>query len=221
MLLVPLLAASEFKCQLNAYNFVTVTECFYERVLDRQGASRGTGVPPSALGSLSSWSVWQLLWVWQCCAAQPRCPGVLTFWMWLCAWACVCVCVHQHLLGCGPGAQTGSSSTQTNILYHSLVRRVCAWVRSCECMFLCTCLATVCVTNILTLYALCAHHLHWGIVLPRRVKVCFCADSQLALHLVIALDHTGIKFGHYVSQLISGHVRTSWTNVSSSAKSDI
>lgn len=57
MLLVPLLAVSEFKCQLNAYNFVTVTECFYERVLDRQGASHGTGVPPSALGSLSSWSV--------------------------------------------------------------------------------------------------------------------------------------------------------------------
>lgn len=93
MLLVPLLAASEFKCQLNAYNFVTVTECFYERVLDRQGASRGTGVPPSALGSLSSWSVWQLLWVWQCCAAQPRCPGVHTFWMWLCVCVSECVCV--------------------------------------------------------------------------------------------------------------------------------
>lgn len=44
-------------------------------------------------------------------------PGVQVFLVSVCD----CVNTHQHLLGCGPGAQTGSSSTQTNILYQLLI----------------------------------------------------------------------------------------------------
>lgn len=61
-------------------------------------------------------------------------------------------------------------------------------------MIVTKCLAEMCVTNILILYALCTYHLHCRIVLPTHVKVCFCFDCQFALHRAIALDHTGIEF---------------------------
>lgn len=193
------------------------SECFYERVLDRQRASHGTGVFPSALGSLSSWSVWQLLWVLTvlCSLDQvSRCS-------YLCVW------MRQHLPHRGPGAQTGSSSTQTNILYQSLIRCVCVcvsvhtFVSMCKNVYLSPDLLQKCVLNRLMLYALHTHHLHWRIGLPRLVKVSFCADIQLALHLVIALDHSGFRFWHFVSLPIFFHVSRLWTNVSSSAKSNI
>lgn len=76
------------------------------------------------------------------------------------------------------------------------------------------------VTNTLTLYAPCTHHLHCRLVLPGHVTVCFCSDCQSALHLEIALDHTSIRFWHIVSLLISVHLRTPRTNMSSSAKSN-
>lgn len=148
MLLVPLLAVSEFKCQLNAYNFVTVTECFMRGFSTDRGPSHGTGVPPSALGSLSSWSVCD-----SSCesdsAAQPG-PGVQLFLLS----DCDCVCTHQHLLGCGPGAQTGSSSTQTNILCHSLSRYMCACVCVCECIFVAIYRESVCNQHTNTVHPL-------------------------------------------------------------------
>lgn len=156
MLLVPLLAVSEFKCQLNAYNFVTVTECFMRGFSTDRGPSHGTGVPPSALGSLSSWSVCD-----SSCesdsAAQPG-PGVQLFLLS----ECDCACVHAPTPAWLWPWGTDRFKFHPNKHPVPLAQQV--YVCMCVCVYVNVYLSPytgkVCVTNIPILYTLYTHHLH-------------------------------------------------------------
>lgn len=97
MLLVPLLALSEFKWQLKYLQLCHSDRVFYERVLERQSSSR-TGVPPSALGSVSSWSVFMK-------ALTVLCSLVQVFYF-LCVCVCACVCVYVDVHVCVGGGDT-------------------------------------------------------------------------------------------------------------------
>lgn len=133
MLLVPLLAASEFKCQLNAYNFVAVTECFYERVLDRQG-----GLPWHRCAPLSS----RVTFILECVTAPvnltvlcspaqvSRCSYFLNVIV------CVCVCSNTCLVVALGHRQVQVPPKQTSCTTRSLdvCARVCTCPRACTCV---------------------------------------------------------------------------------------
>lgn len=165
---------------------------FFERVLNRQGALlRHRCAPLSSKGHFHSGVCVTAPVSQQCCAASP---GVQMFLLSACD---VCTLTPAWLC---PGAQTGLSSTQTNILCHSPIRHICA------CVYVIACLPPyirkLCVTNLLIVYMP-------SVVINCTEGLCylvyFCADSPF--HLVTALDHAGIRFWHFVSQLIFGHVR--------------
>lgn len=125
---------------------------FYERVLDRQGALPWHRCAPlSSRVTFILECVWQLLWVWQCCAAWPRCPVVLTVWMWLCVCArtntCLAVALGHRQVQVPP-KQTLCATRSAGICVH-----VCVYVN----VYLSPYTGKVCVTNIPILYTLCTH----------------------------------------------------------------
>lgn len=203
MLLVPLLAASGFKCQLNAYNFVTVTECFMWGFSTDRGPPTTQVCAPQLKGHFHLRvcvcvrvcdSSCERLTV-QCSLAQvSSCSYLLNVIVstcvsvWLCTNTCLAVALGHRQVQVPP-KQTSSATRSWDIcaqvcvnVYLSQGNGVCDQHTVCPLRSSFT--LRDCVTQTC-----------------QRLLLC-----QFALHHPIALDHTGIAFWHFVSQLIFGHV---------------
>lgn len=172
---------SKFECQLNTSNFVTM-RVFMRGSLTDKGPPMAQVCPPQCWGHVYSG---------MCDSSSesdsPFQVSRCSFFLYVIA------CAHTNT---GLTEALGHRQVQVppKQTLCTISLDVCLCV--CGCMTMYICLAEERVTNVLTLDALYAHHLHWRIMLPRYVKVCFCANSQLALYLVIALDPTDNKFWH-------------------------